>query len=215
MTDTVPVDIVCKVVGPLATNCYVIGCPETKEAIIVDPGGDPDLIEEIVRRRELKPVRIICTHGHSDHIAAVAGLKATFGVEFAIHHEARGIVKSSVIEAPLWGMGTIEEPAIDVTLAHGDTIRFGTVEGTVRHTPGHSPGGISILFDTFILAGDTLFAGSIGRTDLLGGDFDTLMDSIRREFLTLPDETIVYCGHGPHTKIGTERTRNPFITGVF
>lgn len=215
MTGTASPEIICTVVGPLATNCYVLGCPETSEAVIVDPGGDPDLIEEIVRRKELKPVLIISTHGHSDHIAAVVDLKAAFKVDFAIHAAAREIVRASVIEAPLWGMGSINEPSIDRTLAHGDTIRFGSVEGTVRHTPGHSPGGISILFDTFVLAGDTLFAGSIGRTDLLGGDFDTLLDSIRRELLTLPGETIVYCGHGPHTRIEIERAQNPFITGAF
>ena len=215
MAGTISAEIICAVVGPLATNCYVLGCPETKQAVIVDPGGDPDLVMEIVRGKKLEPVQIICTHGHSDHIAAVSTLKAAFGVDFAIHAEAREIVKSSVIEAPLWGMGTIEEPEIDVTLSHGDTIRFGAVEGVVRHTPGHSPGGISIVFDTFVLVGDTLFAGSIGRTDLPGGDFNTLLDSIRRELLTLPGETIVYCGHGPHTRIDIERAQNPFITGAF
>jgi hydroxyacylglutathione hydrolase len=209
------VDITCAVVGPLATNCYILGCPETREAIVVDPGGDADVIAARVKRDGLTPVEIVCTHGHGDHIAKVAELKREFGVGFAIHLSAHGIIEPSVIEAPLWGLGTIEEPAIDVTLSHGDSIRFGAVEGRVRHTPGHSPCSIAIVFDGFVLVGDTLFAGSVGRTDLLGGDFETLLASIRRELLSLPDETVVYCGHGPRTTIGTERRSNPFITGAF
>jgi hydroxyacylglutathione hydrolase len=215
MAESGNVEITCAVVGPLATNCYILGCPETREAIIVDPGGDPDVITAHVRRRGLIPVEIVCTHGHSDHIAKVAELKREFGVDFAIHRSAHGVVEASVIEAPLWGMGTIEEPSIDVALSHGDAIRFGSVEGRVRHTPGHSPCSIAIVFDGFVLVGDTLFAGSVGRTDLLGGDFDTLLASIRRELLPLPDETIAYCGHGPRTTIGAERAHNPFITGAF
>ncbi len=200
-----------KVVGPLATNCFILACPETRKAIIVDPGGDPDLIIAAVEQARLEPVEIVCTHGHSDHIASVAELKRTFGVGFALHAADAGIVKLSVGESALWGMGVIEEPAIDRTLAPGDILRIGTIEGTILHTPGHTPGGISLLFDGSVLVGDTLFAGSIGRTDLHGGDFDTLISSIRTELLPLSDDTAVYTGHGPSTTIGRERTGNPFL----
>lgn len=201
----------CRVVGPIETNCYILSSPETKKAVIVDPGGDADIIETCIGEEHLEPVEIVSTHGHSDHIASAADLKKRYGIPFAIHGDDLGMVKLSVKEAPFWGMGRIKEPAVDRILSAGDTITFGTARGTVLHTPGHTPGGISILFDGLVLVGDTLFQRSIGRTDLSGGDLDTLLDSIRRELFTLPDETIVYCGHGPHTTIGEEKRENPFL----
>ena len=125
------------------------------------------------------------------------------------------MVKLSVRDAPNWGMGTIEEPEIDRTLGEGDTIEIGNVRGTVLHTPGHSPGGISLLFDGFVIVGDTLFNRSVGRTDLPGGSMQTLLESVRSKLFTLPDETIAYCGHGPATTIGEEKRENPFLTGAF
>ena len=205
------VRIVCKVVGPIETNCYILSCSETRKAIIVDPGGDADVIEAYIEEMRLEPVEIVCTHGHSDHIAAVGDLKERYGIPFAVHEADAGIVKLSVREAPFWGMGKIKDPRIDRTLSAGDTIIFGSARGRVLHTPGHTPGGISILFDGFVLVGDTLFNRSIGRTDLAGGDLDTLLKSIRTELFTLPDETVVYCGHGPRTTIGEEKRENPFF----
>jgi glyoxylase-like metal-dependent hydrolase (beta-lactamase superfamily II) len=157
----------------------------------------------------------VSTHGHSDHIASAAGLKERYGIPFAIHGADLGIVKLSVMEAPFWGMGTIREPKIDRVLAGGDEIAFGAARGKVLHTPGHTPGGISILFDGFVLAGDTLFNRSIGRTDFEGGDLDTLLASIRNELFVLSDATIVYCGHGPRTTIGEEKRENPFLAPGF
>jgi len=204
-------EIACRVVGPLATNAYIIHCTVTKKALIVDPGGDPHLISSYIAENELEPVEIVVTHGHSDHIAAVAHLKREYGIGFAIHEADREMVKHSVREARYWGMGTIEEPEIDRTIGDGDTIEIGEVRGSVIHTPGHSPGGISLHFGDFVVVGDTLFNRSVGRTDLQGGSMETLARSIRNRLFTLPDETVVYCGHGPETTIGEERRENPFV----
>ncbi|MGD1048782.1 MAG: MBL fold metallo-hydrolase [Candidatus Krumholzibacteriaceae bacterium] len=204
------VRIACKVVGPIETNCYILSSPERK-AVIVDPGGDADTIEAYIEETRLEPVEIVSTHGHSDHIAAVGELKERYGIPFAVHEADASVVKLSVREAPFWGMGKIKDPRIDRALRAGDTIVFGSARGRVLHTPGHTPGGISILFDGFVLVGDTLFNRSIGRTDLTGGDLDTLLESIRTQLFTLPDETVVYCGHGPRTTIGEERRENPFF----
>ena len=203
--------IACLVVGPIETNCYLLSCPETRKAVIVDPGGESDCIEAHIEKARLEPVEIVSTHGHSDHIASVADLKERYGIPFALHAADLDIVKRSVREAPLWGMGKIKEPKVDRVLAAGDTVAFGKITGTILHTPGHTPGGISILFDGFAVVGDTLFNRSIGRTDFHGGDLETLLRSIRTELFTLPDDTVVYCGHGPHTTIGEEKRENPFL----
>lgn len=207
--------IACKVVGPLTTNCYILSCPGTRKTVIIDPGGDPDLIKVFIEQTKLEPIEIISTHGHSDHIAGVAELKRHFDIGYAIHKDAREIVKLSIKEAPLWGMGTIEEPTVDRTLEPGNTITFGTVSGKILHTPGHSPGGISLCFNGFVIVGDTIFNKGMGRTDLYGGNLKTLLNSIRTVLFTLPDDTIVYCGHGPKTTIGEEKTENPFINYFF
>jgi hydroxyacylglutathione hydrolase len=211
MKSSLRVDVACKVVGPIETNCYILSCPATKQAVVVDPGGGPNVIEAYIDRAALQPVGVISTHGHSDHIASVEDLRERYGIPFAIHGADLEIIKLSVREAPFWGLGRIREPKVDRVLAPGDEIAFGNARGTVLHTPGHTPGGISILFDGFVLVGDTLFNRSIGRTDLHGGDFDTLIDSIRTQLFTLPDDTIVYAGHGPRTTIGEERRENPFL----
>ncbi len=151
------------------------------------------------------------THGHSDHIAEVAYLKERYGIPFALHGDDIRILELSVREAPLWGFGHMKRPSVDRVLAAGDEIAFGNARGRVLHTPGHTPGGISLLFDGFVVVGDTLFRRSIGRTDFEGGDLDTLISSIKRELLSLPDETVVLCGHGARTTIGEERLENPFF----
>jgi len=213
MSTSNEIRVACRVVGPIETNCYILSCPETRKAIVVDPGGDPDLVEAFVEEARLEPVAIVSTHGHSDHIASAAELQERYRVPFALHKDDLRIAKLSVKEAPFWGMGRISEPKIDRVLEAGDEIVFGTARGKVLHTPGHTPGGISILFDGFVLAGDTLFCRSIGRTDFEGGDLDTLLASIRNELFTLPDATVVYCGHGPRTTIGEEKRENPFLGG--
>jgi hydroxyacylglutathione hydrolase len=213
MKENVRVRVACRIVGPIQTNCYILSCPETRKAVIVDPGGDPDLVEALIEEMRLEPVEIVCTHGHSDHIASAAELKARYEIPLAIHGADLEIVKLSIKEAPFWGMGRIQEPKVERVLAAGDEIAFGAVRGKVLHTPGHTPGGISILFDGIVFVGDTLFNRSIGRTDFEGGDLDTLLASIRNELFALPDETIVHCGHGPRTTIGEEKRENPFLGG--
>lgn len=200
-----------RVVGPLQTNCFILHCPETAEAVIVDPGGDASLISETIHELALNPVLIISTHGHSDHIAGVAELKRLYNIPFAIHESDQEIVSLSVKEAPLWGMGRIERPQIDRFIAEGESVSFGTVSGEIIHTPGHTPGGISIVFDGIVLVGDTLFKRSVGRTDLHGGDTRVLLDSIKNKLFALSDDTEVLCGHGPDTTIGEEKRENPFI----
>jgi hydroxyacylglutathione hydrolase len=213
MIDTERASIVGIVVGPIETNCYILSCPRTSKAVIVDPGGDPDAIQKIIQQSKLAPVEIMSTHGHSDHIAAVADLQDRYGIPYAIHGADIEIIRLSVREAPFWGMGRIREPRVDRILSHGEAVVFGKASGTILHTPGHTPGGITLRFDRFVVVGDTLFNRSIGRTDLYGGDLETLLRSIRTQLFTLPDDTVVYCGHGPSTTIGEEREENPFLAG--
>ena len=202
------------VVGPLGTNCYVVSCEDpccAREAIIIDPGGNPERIRDYVERSGVTPVLIVLTHGHSDHMASAAGLAAGYGIDVAMHADDLDTLDMSVADAPMWGLGTPENVPIARKLSAGDKIEFGGESGTVLHTPGHTKGGISILFDGVVFVGDTLFARSIGRTDFFGGSMDTILDSIRRELFTLPDETVVYTGHGPATTIGEEKSGNPFL----
>ncbi|MDZ7859295.1 MAG: MBL fold metallo-hydrolase [Candidatus Krumholzibacteriota bacterium] len=206
--------IITNVVGILATNSYVLYCPVTKEAVIIDPGGEAQKIKESIDENSLNPTGVILTHGHSDHMASAADILKNYNIGLAIHSDDIDTMKKSIEEAPLWGLGEIEEPAVERLLKEGDKIKVGSITGSVLSTPGHTKGGISLKFDGFVLAGDTLFAGSIGRTDFFGGDRETLLNSIRLKLLELPDDTVVYCGHGPSTTIGDEKRRNPFINGM-
>jgi hydroxyacylglutathione hydrolase len=212
MKNTFKPSLACLVVGPIETNCYILSCPEEGKGIIIDPGGDPELIAAHIETVRVEPVEIISTHGHSDHIASVAELKERYRIPYAVHAADLDIIKRSVREAPFWGLGRIREPKVDRTVAPGDSIAFGSIKGSVLHTPGHTPGGISILFDGLVIVGDTLFNRSIGRTDLYGGDLSTLLASIRTQLFTLPDDTIAYCGHGPQTTVGEEKRENPFLS---
>ena len=207
--------IIANVVGPFATNSYILYCPVTKDAIIIDPGGDPEIIEKSIDEKSLNPTMVILTHGHSDHMASAAEIMRNYNIGLAIHSDDIETMKKSVEDAPLWGLGIIEEPEVETTLAGEDKIKVGEITGTVINTPGHTKGGISLKFNGVVFAGDTLFAGSIGRTDFFGGNQKTLFDSIRTKLFKLPDDTIVYCGHGPSTTIGDEKRHNPFFNGIF
>ncbi len=205
------------VVGPLATNCYVVSCDDPccgSEAIIIDPGGSPERIREYVERSGVKPTLVVLTHGHSDHMASAAGLAAEYGIEVVMHGDDLETLEMSVTDAPMWGLGNPDNVQIARKLAAGDTIDFGGMSGRVLHTPGHTKGGMSLLFDGVVFVGDTLFARSIGRTDFFGGNMETILESIRRELFTLPEDTIVYTGHGPATTIGEEKRLNPFFDGT-
>lgn len=200
-------------VGPLMMNAYVLGCPVTREAVIVDPGYEPDVILGMLRKHQLRPVHILCTHGHLDHVGAVAEVKAATGAPVALHPNDLFLYERATEWAPLFGMRVTPPPTPDRFLAEGDEIRFGQFSLRAIHTPGHTPGGMSYLIGTWVFVGDTLFAGSVGRTDLPGGSWSDLIRSIKEKLFPLGDGTIVYSGHGPVTTIGRERRTNPFLQG--
>ena len=207
-------------VGPIMTNCYIVGCEDTKQGAIIDPGGNGAHILAKVRQLGLEIRYVINTHGHFDHTLAnrevIEGLTESQQPPplLAIHEADAPLLKSGG-GAALFGLRGFSSPPPDMYLEEGDVLTLGQVKLKVLHTPGHSVGSVSLLNEEekAVFDGDVLFNMGIGRTDLTGGDFDTLMDSIRNKLLTLPDDTVVYSGHGPATTIGRERAGNPFLTG--
>jgi len=206
-------------VGPIMTNCYIIGCEESKQGAIVDPGGDGERILAEVRQLDLEIKYVINTHGHFDHTLAnqevMEGLTKSQQQPplLAIHQADEPMLKSGG-GALLFGLRGFSSPPADMYLEEGDVLILGQVKLKVLYTPGHSVGSVSLLNEEekAVFGGDVLFNMGIGRTDLAGGSFETLMDSIRNKLLTLPDDTVVYSGHGPTTTIGRERSGNPFLT---
>ena len=198
-------------VGNLGTNCYIVYCETSHEAAIVDPGGNAAEIMRLVRREKLLVKYIINTHGHADHIMGLAEVKAATGAPVLIHEADDEMLTNGELNLSGFMGPKISVAAADQTLVAGDIIEFGTVKLTVRHTPGHTPGGICLVGDGIVLSGDTLFAESIGRTDFPGGSYQQLIDSIQEQLMTLPDDTKVFPGHGPDTTIGWERKMNSFI----
>lgn len=208
-----------RIVGPLGVNCYIVGDEKTREAIVIDPGGDAREILDVLRREQLKVVAVVATHAHFDHLLALDELRATTRAPFVLHADEAPMLAGASLGARLFGF-VFKQPAPPEQLVReGDEVRVGSLAFRVLHTPGHSPGGMCLLHDRIVFVGDTLFQGGIGRTDLPGGDYGTLMRSIRDKLLTLPDDTIVYPGHGDPTTIGEEKQLNPFLqplrTGVW
>lgn len=199
------------VVGPVMANCYVIGCEQTGEAAVIDPGDETDRILLSLAESKLTLNYIINTHGHFDHVGGNRRLKEATGAKILIHPLDAPMLRLLSASASAWGFSADDSPPPDRTVEDGDIIRFGTITMTVLHTPGHSPGGISLYTDGHVFVGDTLFAGSIGRTDFPGGDYGTLISSIRRKLLVLDDDVRVLTGHGPQTTIGKEKKFNPFL----
>jgi hydroxyacylglutathione hydrolase len=201
-------------VGPLQCNCVVIGDERTRQAIVVDPGDEVERIFDILKRHELSVSAIVATHAHIDHVGALASLKQLTGAP-AMIHEADVPLYEGLAEQAAWlGVPAPDTTVLDRYLKENQRLEIGGSGLEVVHTPGHSPGSVSFMIDhatPIVLSGDTLFAGSIGRTDLWGGSFDEIMRSIRAKLLRLPDVTIVIPGHGPRTTIGTERASNPFL----
>jgi glyoxylase-like metal-dependent hydrolase (beta-lactamase superfamily II) len=200
--------------GQFVENCYLIIDERAGECAIVDPGEEAGLILHKLAATGAKPVGIWLTHAHIDHVLGVPRVAAETGAPVWLHPADRPLYDAVPEQATWFGLEAPALPSPDRTFAHGDTVRVGDVAFQVRHTPGHSPGSVSLVGPGVVLGGDVLFAGSIGRTDLPGGDFDTLIASIERELLSLPEATIVYTGHGPQTTIGHERRANPFLTGA-
>lgn len=197
-------------VGPLMSNCFIVGCQKTKIAAVIDPGDETERILLALARSSLTLKNIINTHGHFDHVSGNKKLKDATGAEILIHSLDAPMLRHISASAAYFGLSSDDSPAPDRTVNEGDTIAFGEVILEVIHTPGHTPGGISLSTDGVVFVGDTLFAGSIGRTDLPGGDYDTLISSIRKKLFQLPDTVRVLCGHGPETTIGIEKRTNPF-----
>jgi hydroxyacylglutathione hydrolase len=201
------------VVGPFASNCYIVGSDSSKQGLIIDPGAEAKLILKSVNDLGLKIGLILVTHAHIDHIGALAAVKENTGAKFAIHEsEAKaGLGMFSRMLSSVTGGSFSQPPKPDRLLKDGDTIDIDDIRFTVLHTPGHSPGGISLYGHGILFSGDTLFNHGIGRTDFPGCSYEQIMDSIQNKLMKLPDETIVYPGHGPATTIGEEKRGNPFF----
>jgi hydroxyacylglutathione hydrolase len=199
-------------VGPLACNCYIVGDPSTTDAIVIDPGGDAAEITAAIDERNLTVTAIVATHAHFDHLLAAEVVRDHTGAPMYLHDSDRPLLDWFQTSGLMFlGMELPPPPDIDNSPKEGDRLVVGSSELVVVHTPGHSPGSIALLGDEAVFSGDTLFAGSIGRSDLPGGDTDELVASIRGKLFAAPDDLRVYPGHGPATTIGKEKELNPYV----
>jgi len=205
-------------VGPFFKNGYVVGCERTRQAIYIDPGDEVDQLLASIAAQELLVTHILLTHAHVDHVSGVAEAKRVLGVPIFLHEDDLFIYQNAVRTGMMFGLTVEEPPPVDRYYEDGAVITFGDYEVRVAHTPGHCPGGVCLAISRngdqaapHLFVGDTLFAGSIGRTDLPGGDYDTLLKAITGVLFSYPDDSIVYSGHGPETTIGREKATNPFV----
>jgi glyoxylase-like metal-dependent hydrolase (beta-lactamase superfamily II) len=204
-------------VGMLACNCSIVGDEATGEAVVIDPGDDVERVQEILAQRKLRAKYIVATHAHIDHVGGIEKLKRATGAAVLMHEADLPLYQNLAMQAA-W-LGVVPPGVIDVDqfLREGNTLRWGSLTLEVLHTPGHSPGSLSLRLQgqhPRIFSGDTLFQGSIGRTDLWGGSFDQILRSIQNTLRRFPDDTPVFPGHGPTTTIGEEREYNPFLQGL-
>ena len=204
-------------VGVLRCNCSVVGDEQTREAMVIDPGDEIDHILEIVQKHGLKVTQIVITHAHIDHVGGAMKLKQATGAPILLNQNDYALLKMLDMQAAWIGMQTPGAVTIDQSVSTGAKIAAGNIVADVLHTPGHTEGSVCLYFapQQKLIAGDTLFAGSIGRTDLPGGNFKKIMHSLKGPVMSLPDETVVVPGHGPLTTIGEERETNPFILGRY
>jgi glyoxylase-like metal-dependent hydrolase (beta-lactamase superfamily II) len=211
-----------RAVPPFFKNGYVLGCETTGEAVVIDPGDEVDGLLAVLEERSLQAKYILLTHAHLDHVTGVAAAKRALNVPVWLHAEDNFLYEGVVQQGKMFGMRVEPQPRVDHFYAEGQTFTFGQYEVAVHHTPGHCPGGVCLAVNGdanslgpskpgILIVGDTLFAGSIGRTDLPGGDSATLLDSIRTVLFSFPDDTPVYSGHGDPTTIGREKRTNPFL----
>jgi hydroxyacylglutathione hydrolase len=209
-----------RAVEPFFKNGFVVGCEDTRTAAIIDPGDEVDELLAIVRREHLTVEAILLTHAHMDHITGVGRAKSALGVPIWLHRDDLFLYQGAVQQGLAFGFRVDPPPPVDSFYEGAGPLRFGSLEVTVHHTPGHCPGGVCLQVGRtgepagHLFVGDTLFAGSIGRTDLPGGDMATLLRSIAEVLFRFPDEFTVYPGHGPATTIGQERRTNPFLQGL-
>lgn len=201
-----------RAVGPLACNCYVVGDEATRRAIVIDPGGDADDLAAAIVEQRLVVTTIVATHAHFDHILAAERLRALTGAPFLLHDADRPLLDWMQESGRLLlGVELPAPPEVDTPAAEGDRVVAGDVELEIVHTPGHSPGSISLVAPDAVFSGDTLFAGSIGRTDLPGGDTQALLNAVRSKLFAFDESLVVYPGHGPATTLADERAHNPFV----
>jgi hydroxyacylglutathione hydrolase len=200
-------------VGPLACNCSVIGDEVTREAMVIDPGDNIDDVLALVTKHNFQVKQIVITHAHIDHVGGAMKLRARTGAPILLNENDYALLQMLDVQATWLGMASPGKVEIDQSLGQDDTLKTGPVTASVIHTPGHTEGSICLYFprEKKLIAGDTLFAGSIGRTDLPGGSFKKIVDSLHGKLLALPDDTVVVPGHGPSTTIGEERESNPFL----
>lgn len=201
-------------VGPLQCNCSVIGDDASREAIVIDPGDDVADVLAIIQKHNLKVQQIIITHAHIDHVGGAKKLQTATGAAILLNQNDYALLKMLDVQAAWLGMAPPGKVEIDESVGQADKIRVGSLSADVLHTPGHTEGSVCLYFpmEKKLIAGDTLFAGSIGRTDLPGGSFEKIIESLHEKVLALPDDTIVIPGHGELTTIGKERESNPFLT---
>jgi len=200
-------------VGPLQCNCSVIGDEATREGMVIDPGDDIDEILALVRKHNLQIKQIVITHAHIDHVGGAMKLRAATGAPILLNQNDYALLRMLDVQAAWVGVPAPGKVEIDQSLGSSDKIKAGSLSATVLHTPGHTEGSVCLYFpaEKKLIAGDTLFAGSIGRTDLPGGSFDKIIRSLHGTLLKLPDDILVVPGHGPLTTIGEERESNPFL----
>jgi len=203
-------------VGPLQCNCSIIGDDVSREAMVIDPGDDIADVLAIIKKHNLKVKQIVITHAHIDHVGGAMKLRAATGAPILLNQNDYALLKMLDLQADWIGMESPGKVEIDHSLNEQDTVQAGSLVANVMHTPGHTEGSICLYFPAQkkLIAGDTLFAGSIGRTDLPGGSFEKIMQSLRDKVLALPDETVVVPGHGALTNIGAERESNPFLKNL-
>ena len=210
--------IKCITVGLFEENTYIVGCGKTKDAILIDPGDNPKTIIKEIENLQLNVKAILNTHCHIDHIGAVFYLKENLKVQFLIHSKEVPVLKAAEDTATFFGIKFKDVPCQDETLDKNinsdENFSLGEQVVKVLFTPGHTPGGCCFLIGKNLFSGDTLFAGSVGRTDLPGGSYETLIKSIKTQILTLPDDTIIYSGHGPESVLAEEKKYNPFLVGM-
>lgn len=204
-------------VGFLQCNCHVVGDPETREAVVIDPGDEHEVILAVLRRHSLTVKAILITHAHPDHVGGAAKLKAATGAPVLMHPDDRWLLENVAMQCAAFGFPAPPAVAMDAALKPGDDIRWGAnLRAQVFHTPGHTPGSSCLYLPDhkILFAGDTLFAGSIGRTDLWGGSYDAILRSIHSQLLPLDADTVVFPGHGPYTTLAREKESNPFLRNL-
>jgi len=202
-------------VGPIQANCYIVGDDNSGKGVVIDPGDEVDRILSRIQEHSLHVELILNTHGHFDHVSGNKKLKEATGAKIAIHPDDTHYLDKLSQSAAVWGMSAEDSPPPDLLLSDGQILEVGGLKFKVLHTPGHSPGSVSFLIDDaqIVFTGDLIFAGSIGRTDFPGGDYNALIQSVRKKIFSLGDDYRILSGHGPETTVGHEKRHNPFFSG--